>query len=636
MKLIRFFLCLCGVAGILSLPAQHVVMLHLPDTTVQSGDTLVLDLKVTQFDAIVSMQFSMNWNPSVIQYVESNTVDLSLVAVGRNDVANGNLRVSWFDVLGTGQSLPDSSIVLRLRFFVNGNPGSFTTIDISGAPLAIQVFRATSEPGRFEEAKLESENGSVTVAGALGVTFTVQGVRCNGGTDGAIAANVFGAPSGSSLSWTGPNNFQSQQPNITGLMAGAYRLRVLLGDGASILDTTVQVTQPAMALAVDSLVVQQSDCAQATGMLRVQASGGRPPYRYNIGAGFVSESAFNMLAAGNYTLTLRDSLGCEISAPFVVSSADAPDLQLDTLVYLCTGESVLLDAGTHASYRWSTGATARTINVSMPGTYSVTVTNAQGCSAFGSIQVLSGAEAQVNIQAERTTICLGDSIRLTATGGDIFTWTGPAGTLSATNIANPIAKPTRNSVFEVNVSNGCTEGRATIEIRVIEMVTTAGPDTCIGPGDELQLFATGGIEYFWFVSRFPVSNSRIPNPTVAPTDSTAYFVMITDANGCSKLDTVIVQVANNPLDIMAVNLITPNGDGKNDVLEFKGIEKYGINTLRVYNRWGQVVYDKLNYQKDTERFDGTYKGKPLPAGNYFYVLSFRNGDVKQTLTILRD
>jgi gliding motility-associated-like protein len=83
-------------------------------------------------------------------------------------------------------------------------------------------------------------------------------------------------------------------------------------------------------------------------------------------------------------------------------------------------------------------------------------------------------------------------------------------------------------------------------------------------------------------------------------------------------------------------MITPNGDGKNDILEFQGASKFGQNTLKIYNRWGDLVYQKLNYQLDDERFDGTRNGSPLPAANYYYILSFRSGEIKQTLTIVRD
>ena len=102
-------------------------------------------------------------------------------------------------------------------------------------------------------------------------------------------------------------------------------------------------------------------------------------------------------------------------------------------------------------------------------------------------------------------------------------------------------------------------------------------------------------------------------------------------------DEVVVLIANDPaLSILAINLITPNGDGKNDVLEFFGADKFGTNSLKVYNRWGNLLYQKVDYQFDDERFDGTYQGEDLPAGTYYYVLSFRSGDIRQALTIVRD
>ena len=113
--------------------------------------------------------------------------------------------------------------------------------------------------------------------------------------------------------------------------------------------------------------------------------------------------------------------------------------------------------------------------------------------------------------------------------------------------------------------------------------------------------------------------------------------MIVDTNGCTTFDDVTVLVGSNPSRfINQVNLITPNGDGQNDVLYFGNLAKYGPNTLKIFNRWGNVVYDRVNYQDGDDRFDGTYKGKELPAGTYYYILSFRGEDIKQTLTIVRD
>ena len=100
---------------------------------------------------------------------------------------------------------------------------------------------------------------------------------------------------------------------------------------------------------------------------------------------------------------------------------------------------------------------------------------------------------------------------------------------------------------------------------------------------------------------------------------------------CEVVDWVKVLVASDPAQfVKRINMISPNGDGKNDVLEFKDIEKYGSNTLTVYNRWGDVIFQKINYQSDAIRFDGTYKGLDLPAGTYYYVLAFNTGEIKQT------
>ena len=85
-----------------------------------------------------------------------------------------------------------------------------------------------------------------------------------------------------------------------------------------------------------------------------------------------------------------------------------------------------------------------------------------------------------------------------------------------------------------------------------------------------------------------------------------------------------------------VTIITPNGDGKNDFLMFKGLQKFGTNTLKIYNRWGALIYQKVNYHHDDEIFDGTYKNERLPSGNYYYVLSFQSGEIKQKLTVVRD
>ncbi len=615
--------------------AQESITLQLPDTVVNAADTLRLDITTQNFSNIVSAQFSINWDTSVIQYVAFEEAGLPFVAVGSAGAANGSLRFSWFDIQGAGQTLPDGLSIIQLIFFANGEPGDFTEVNITDMPLDIQIFRATETNGQFEEVPLDPQNGSVLITGGAGVNFQVANVSCNSGDDGAINTTVT-TPGATAVRWSGPNNFQSADEDISDLVAGDYTLEVLDDNGAVLLDSTVTISQPAMRLQIDEIEVTNASCASPNGAATITASGGVAPYQFDIGDGFERTNRFAMLPPGDYEVMVRDTNNCEVIDSFTIELTDGPKLNLPDTVFLCDGENALLDAGQFNNYLWSNGETTRSISVSAPGTFSVTVSDAPGCEASDTIQVVAGEAAVANIQSEKTAVCPGESVQLIASGGDMFQWQDESGTLSATDTASPFATPTQETTYFVEVSNGCASAKDSILIQVFEINSGVSPDTCIGPGDELELQAFGGVAYFWFVNKYPVSDNTIPNPTVSPEDSTNYVVMITDANGCVNTDTVQVLVANDPLDILAINLITPNGDGKNDVLEFGNISKYGVNSLKIYNRWGDLIYNKVNYQRDDERFDGTYKGKNLPAGNYFYVLAFRTGEIKQTLTILRE
>ena len=89
------------------------------------------------------------------------------------------------------------------------------------------------------------------------------------------------------------------------------------------------------------------------------------------------------------------------------------------------------------------------------------------------------------------------------------------------------------------------------------------------------------------------------------------------------------------MEINMINVITPNGDGRNDVLFFPGLELFEDNTLTIYNRWGVPVFEKSRYQLDDERFDGTIDGNDLTSDTYYYVLRYNGETFKNSLTIVR-
>jgi len=543
------------------LPAQ-IINLSMPDTTVLTGDTLSYPITASAgFDGVVSAQFSIQWNPSVIRYIGHLPAALNQIAIGETSAAQGTLRFSWFDVAGQGITLAPGSQLVSLRFRAEGQPGTSSPVILSDIPLRIQIFQAGSIPGQFDSLALVQDTGLVMIAGLWQPVATAQNPTCFGLDDGTASVNAADAPAGAQFLWSGPNGFTSSAPTLTGLAPGNYTLTVRSAQGVILFETSLTLTAP-------------------------------PPVM--------------------------------------------PDLGDD--VQLCPGESTALSPGIFTGYLWSNGSNGSQLSVGQTGTYSVTVSDAQGCTASDTVSVNISADVQIVVENDRLSICPGDSVQLRVSGGETYRWTDPSGSLSSTTIPNPVARPDQSASYTLIASNECASDTIEFSIFVHRVDVSAGPDTCIQRGHEVRLFARGGVRYAWDRNDFPLSSFTSPTPTATPLSNTVYRVEIVDANGCKTTIEVPVTVVDGAPEILLINMITPNGDGRNDVLEFLelGMGKFTNNALKVYNRWGDLVYQKLGYQTDDERFDGTWNGKPLPAGNYFYVLSFAEIHYKQTLTIIRD
>jgi gliding motility-associated-like protein len=155
-------------------------------------------------------------------------------------------------------------------------------------------------------------------------------------------------------------------------------------------------------------------------------------------------------------------------------------------------------------------------------------------------------------------------------------------------------------------------------------VTATPQDTQLVRGDTVHLDVTSGAAYYWFADQ-PVyfNNARQQNPqALMHADSTTYYVIVTDNRGCRGIDTVFVswlpdQVSPDLSNVM--NVITPNGDGMNDVLDISEVLFGDACTLRVMNRWGTTwVYEQESY---TNAWGGTdVDGNLLPSGTYYFFV----------------
>lgn len=205
------------------------------------------------------------------------------------------------------------------------------------------------------------------------------------------------------------------------------------------------------------------------------------------------------------------------------------------------------------SWKWSFGDGGTDVQqntshtYSAAGTYTVTlvVADINGCK--DSI-TKSFTTSVVNItKSKDTSLCGRAPVQLLAGGGASYAWT-PASTLSNPNIANPVATPIATTIYHVTVTNaaGCSKIDS-IKITVNSFpVISKSNDTSICANTPLQLTASGGSTYSWTPSS-TLNNPNISNPIATPSATTKYYVTVTNASGCSKMDSVTVSIKSAPI-----------------------------------------------------------------------------------------
>lgn len=247
-----------------------------------------------------------------------------------------------------------------------------------------------------------------------------------------------------------------------------------------------------------------------------------------------------------YTLTVTDGVGCANTDQMNLSIFGDGDAQTGPDETMCPGGSVTISATGGVDYLWApaeslddpTSATP-TASPAATTTYTVEVTNADGCIATGTVTV-TVAVPLITAPAD-ALVCIGESTQLVATGAVDYTWS-PADGLSATDIANPIASPTETTTYVVSGTdaNGC-QGSDTVTVTVAPLPNiSAGFNQGVCAGTTAQLNATGGVSYVWSPAQ-GLSNPNIANPAVTFLQDTMTFTVTgTDQFGCVNTATVSV------------------------------------------------------------------------------------------------
>lgn len=223
------------------------------------------------------------------------------------------------------------------------------------------------------------------------------------------------------------------------------------------------------------------------------------------------------------------------------------------------------------------------------------------------------------LTTKESSICIGDSVRLTASGGQSYRWS-PTAFLSSPNTAATWAFPDTNTLYRVHVidANSC-EDSADVQVNVQQRPNPQWlKDSSLIIGETLQLNAQAGNGYT-YAWRPPEGLSCVdcPNPVAKPLQTTKYYVNIADLLGCFSLqDSILIEVIEAySLDVP--NAFSPNNDGVNDVIYAKGWGLKELIAFRIYNRFGELVFESNDFDQG---WNGVYKNQPQNVETYVYTV----------------
>ena len=500
-----------------------------------------------------------------------------------------------------------------------------------------------------------SVTGTNTTTGCSNITNVIVNVTATPTVNIAATATTICEGENSTLTLTGATNYTVTNPsqtttNTLTVAPTSQTTYTVIGESNNCNSNSTTITIDVNAL--PSIAV--SNATTCEGIPVTLTATGVDTYTWST-TDNTSTTIVSPINNTTYTVAGTNTLtGCTSS----ITTADVTVNQNPTVTAsanpntICTSGTVNLNATTTAtSYTWTLGNGVDNTNqnqgtISFPAsglttgtyTYTVNATSSEGCISSAATATLDIIDVpNANFDLSDLSICQNEngSISInTAQTGVTYDWSINGQTI--TN-ANPLTVPTSitnaTGTYTVNVIAGigtCTNTAAnTFTVNALPTIALVNPTASACENTSAQLDVanpTATYNYNWTNGS---NTSTGPNLNVNPlTQSTAgnYTATVVDQNGCTNrtIGAIDAQVC----ETYVPEIFTPNGDGKNDGFVIKNIENYPNNKLKIFNRWGNMIYQKDAYQNEFEGYanTGDQVGKSkLPAGTYYVILDYGDG-----------
>ena len=480
-----------------SIAAQSCFFASASNIEATPGSNICIKVNTHNYEDIVGMQWTMNWDSTVLEYTSTTDYGLDgLVAqnFGTTLISEGVLNFTWANPGFAGTTEPDRFHAFSVCFDVIGTLDDSTGIDFSSSHTEIEVIGGSFTPIPFQKIP-----GEVVVTGIanggekLRSGACITSPSCLNGQEGNLRLVVEGGQDPISINWTGPNGFTSTDYDHSGLLPGTYTVEI--EDGVGFERTDVYVVKDLIPR-LDTAIVNDVRCfGQQNGSINITVSDGTLPYTYEWSNDLTFEDISSLLP-GNYQVTFTDSIGCSGSASFEINQPDSiivsapiltcPGFQMDN------GSASVSVVGGEAPYVffWSTGdqTSFGTLGGLPAGDHMVTMTDANNCPF-----VIRDFTLENGIDSLQDTYftCGGSDVPLTiySPNATSYAWS-PADLLDCTDCPIPNVNTTMDTTINVTITTatGCSQ-TASLDIQT--------DDNCVWPGDNNNDGIANYLDILW-------------------------------------------------------------------------------------------------------------------------------------------
>ena len=506
--------------------------------------------------------------------------------------------------------------------------GSYEIANLTAGTYIITITDAKSQTNTF----------TVVVAQpalALTINSTVQGDSST--CTGSIVLNVTGGTPQYQYRWNDLQGANQPRDRFNLCADKIFSVEVTDAKGCFISTANIKIPNIIGALTIGTdVIITNANCAddKTNTLIDITVSGGVRPYKYvwSDPNNSTTEDLSRVLP-GLYTVTVTDAslpTPRKVVQTFEITSKSKLQITVATTpasdINATDGSATATIVGNNPPYtiKWSNGPTSTSSNTTFnlsglkPDNYTVTITDNLGCTKTATFTIISTACADVRVN---TTVkcfgkCEGSATVSKVNDAGInpaysYIWSSGEKGVTAVTLcagANTVTITGTGANSKTCVASFIVKGPEQLRVSTIQNV-----DEC-----SITAVVRGGTPPYKYTWTTPNKDST---PTVKDLlrPNTPYFVIVSDANQCTEAPTLATADCREYC-LLGMDVITPDDDGKNDIFKVTKCQYTNVR-LQVYNRWGQLVYENVDYNDQWEgrNLDGK-AGQELPDGVYFFVL----------------